>query len=113
MALPLRGARWGAAAGMVAVWLAAGPVPGTVTAAEPRPAAEVDLPADEVRYEQLAEEFRALRDDAEGRADRVLLAEADALAEIAEELVQEDQVDVALELLTAAVALLRPDPEQG
>jgi hypothetical protein len=83
---------------------------GLIQAAEPTVADSLtaQIPEDERRYGQLetrfAETLAAVCDEPPG--DEVLCIEARAMAEVAEELLQEEETGLAIELLEEAVALL-------
>jgi len=88
--------------------------PAPAPAADDAPPEESAVPAEptpaEVRHAVLVDTLADLRERAaEEEREEALLAEADALALVAEELLVEGEEELAAELLGEAIALFRPE----
>ncbi|GJM43580.1 MAG: hypothetical protein DHS20C21_04220 [Gemmatimonadota bacterium] len=115
-------------AGLGALWLLASVATASSGAAEPEVAASPGPPASEPapsgepaepaqgaeqdaeRYTALVDSLAAILDDgATAGQDEAALAEADALAGVAEELFVEGEIDLAASLMQDAIALFAPE----
>lgn len=98
----------------IAPVLAALIVSGSVLAAPADETAEDEVPSTPERFEALVSSFetkvREMRENS--KFDEVLLAEAEALVEVAKELFQEEDLETSIPLLEEAIALVEsPTPQ--